>query len=321
MSQRILLTGAAGFVGLHMLAALRAAFPTAQLIAATRPQDSDGRILTHADAVVAFDLLDSPGIAACVARTAPDACVHLAAMADVGASFGQAELVWRANVDGTRALATALMEAPGAPVLIHASSAEVYGLSFRAPLALDEMALLQPANPYAAAKAASDVALGEMALRGLRVVRMRPLNHVGPGQSPRFAVAAFARQVARIAAGQQAPVIRAGALNKARDFLDVRDVCAAYVAALRMAPSLPAGSVFNLASGTPRLMSAVLDDLLRVAEVSAQVETEPAVLRPLDLDRTSCRADAARAQLGWAPAISWDATVADVMAYWLAAEA
>jgi GDP-4-dehydro-6-deoxy-D-mannose reductase len=305
-----------------MLAALRAAYKDALIIAAARPEDTQAAQIENVDSLISFDLLDPEGISACVAQAAPDACVHLAAMADVGASFTQPDLVWRANVDGTRALAAALMRAPNNPALIHAGSAEIYGLSFRAEIGgaapLDETALPRPANPYAASKAAIDAALGEMALRGLRVVRMRPLNHVGPGQSPRFAVAAFARQAARIAAGLQEPVIRAGALNKARDFLDVRDVCAAYIAALNASPA--PGSIFNLASGTPRLMSDVLADLLRAAGVSARVETEAAVLRPLDLDRTTCSALAARVGLGWAPVVPWERTVRDVVSYWLEQE-
>ena len=139
------------------------------------------------------------------------------------------DTAWWANVDGTRALAAALMRHAPECRLLHVSSGEVYGLSFNGGAPLDEGAPLRPANPYAAAKAAADLALGEMALRGLRVVRLRPLNHVGPGQSPRFAVAAFARQIARIEAGAQPPVVRTGALDRARDFLDVRDVCDAYV--------------------------------------------------------------------------------------------
>jgi GDP-4-dehydro-6-deoxy-D-mannose reductase len=181
---------------------------------------------------------------------------------------------------------------------------------------LDESAALRPANPYAASKAAVDVALGEMALRGLRVVRLRPVNHVGPGQSPRFAVAAFARQVALVAAGRQAPVITTGALDRWRDFLDVADVCAAYVRVVDCAESLPVGAVFNLASGMPRRLGDVLADLLAAACVEARIEETAAALRPVDVVRVRCAADAARAALGWAPKVMWAQTLAGTLAYW-----
>jgi GDP-4-dehydro-6-deoxy-D-mannose reductase len=316
MPSRILITGAAGFVGRHLLVALREAWPSATLIAAARRQDLQGAPLTQANITLDFDLLAPASIEACVIQAAPDAVVHLAALADVAASFKNPELVWRANVDGTRALAAALLRTAPHATLVNAGSAEVYGLSFRAPHPLDEAALLQPANPYAAAKAAADIALGEAALRGLHVLRMRPLNHIGPGQSPRFAVANFARQVAAIAAGRQPPLIRTGALNRARDFLDVRDICAAYAAALRHAPGIAPGTIFNLASGTPRLMSAVLADLLQAAGVTAAIETDEAALRPLDLACTTCTAERARDALHWSPRIAWAQTLSDVLRWW-----
>lgn len=306
---RVLVTGAAGFVGRHMLAALREAFPAAELVPAARPADGGGEMRS-------FDLLDPAGIEALVAETRPDACVHLAAMSAVTDSFADPDGVWHANVDGTRALAAALLRhAPGC-LLLHVSSGEVYGLSFRAGVALDEQAAMQPANPYAAAKAAADLALGEMALRGLRVLRMRPLNHLGPGQSTRFAIPAFASQIARIEAGLQPPVIRTGALDRWRDFLDVRDVCAAYVAAIARADVLPAGLALNIASGTLRRMGEVLADMLRLAGVEARVEEAPSALRPTDLPETRCSAARARELLGWAPRREWEDTLQGIIASW-----
>ena len=311
---RVLVTGATGFVGRPQTAALRAAVPPAERVPASRAGEAGGD-----PAVRAFDLMDVAGVAQLVADVRPDACVHLAAAAAVAESFAEPDAAWRANVDGTRALATAVMHHAPECRLLHVSSGEVYGLSFNGGAPLDEAATLRPANPYAAAKAAADLALGEMALRGLRVVRLRPLNHVGPGQSARFAVAAFARQIARIEAGAQPPVVRTGALDRQRDFLDVRDVCDAYVSALERADALPAGTVLNIASGRLRRLGDVLADMLRIAGVRAEVEQEQAALRPTDLAATACSAEAARAALGWAPRRDWDATLAETIASWRAA--
>ncbi len=313
--RRILLTGAEGFVGHHMLAALRTAFPGAHVTAGVRNGQTPPGFV-GADSVAGFDLLSRSSVAALVDAARPDACIHLAAFSDVGGSFADPDAAWAINVDGTRHLAATLLREVPACILLNAGSADIYGLSFQDGGTLDEQAPIRPANPYAAAKAAADIALGEMALRGLRVIRMRPLNHIGPGQSERFAVASFARQVARIAAGLQAPVIEAGSLQSARMFLDVRDVCSAYVAVLRAADTLPQGAVFNLCSDTSRTLRQVLDDLLELSGVAATVRTMPAVVRPLDITSTSCSSAALRGAVGWQPVYAWRDTLTDTLRSW-----
>ena len=311
---RILLTGAGGFVGRHLLPALRAAFPDAVLVAATRGA-GEGR-LPGADEALQLDLDDAASVPDAVAAARPDAVLHLAARADVGSSFRDPMASWRTNLTGTVALAEAVLRvAPAAPFLL-ASSGEVYGLAFRAGTPVAEDTAPNPANPYAASKAAADLAVGEMALRGLRAIRLRPFTHTGAGQTDGFVVAAFAHQIARIEAGQQPAVLRTGALDRWRDFLDVRDVCAAYVAALDRAESLTPGIALNICSGAPRRIGDLLDSLLRLSGVDARVEQEAARLRPTDVERVLGDGTRARATLGWAPVIPWEETLAGVLADW-----
>jgi nucleoside-diphosphate-sugar epimerase len=195
-----------------------------------------------------------------------------------------------------------------------ASSAEIYGLSFRTGTPLDENAHLCPANPYAASKAACDLAVGEMALRGLDAVRLRAFNQTGAGQSASFVVASFARQIARIEAGQQAPVMQVGALDRWRDFLDVQDVCAAYGAALEM--ENVSGRVYNIASGTSRRIGDILAALIARSRSTPAVEVEPVRLRPTDVERVAGNAARAAVELGWAPIVPWDDTLDVVLNDW-----
>lgn len=311
----ILVTGANGFVGRHALPALRAAFPASCLVGAVQRADAD---CSGADRAVVFDLLDPAGLEAVVAATRPDVVLNLAAQAAVPASFADPLATWRVNLMGTLALAEAVMRHAPRALFVQASSAEIYGLSFKAGAALAEDAPFAPANPYAASKAAADVALGEMALRGLRAVRMRPFNQIGPGQTEAFVVPAFARQVARIEAGLQEPVIRTGALDRWRDMLDVRDVAAGYAAAIAQGDRIAPGTAINLASSHPRRVGDILDELIARAGVAVRVETDPGRLRPVDVERAQGDASRAAALLGWAPAIPWERTLSDILDDWRA---
>ena len=311
---RILLTGAGGFVGRHLLVALRAAFPAAVLIGARR-RLAEGPV-PGADETVELNVDEGRGLADLVAEARPDAVLHLAAYADVGASFRNPLAVWRTNVLGTVALGEAVLQAaPDIPFLM-ASSGEVYGLAFQSGQAVTEDVPLAPANPYAASKAAADLAVGEMALRGLRAVRLRAFTHTGTGQADGFAVAAFAHQIARIESGQQPPVVRTGALDRWRDFLDVQDVCAAYVAALSKVETLPPGIAINICSGTPRRIGDILQTLLRLSGIDAAVEQDSARLRPTDVESVQGDPSRARRTLGWAPMVPWEETLASVLTDW-----
>ena len=146
-------------------------------------------------------------------------------------------------------------------------------------------------------------------------------DHLGPAPSAHtdaLVVPAFARQIARIEAGMQEPVINVGALDRWRDFLDVRDVCAAYAAALThdVAP----GTAFNIASGTPRRIGDVLDALLARSSAVVEVRTDAARLRPTDVVKALIEPARAKAALGWAPKIPWDETLDSVLADWRARE-
>jgi GDP-4-dehydro-6-deoxy-D-mannose reductase len=294
--RRILVTGAGGFVGRHLLACLAETHPDAELL------------------TPGFDVTDAEAARQAVAAARPDAVAHLAGVAAPADARRDPDRGWSVNLHGTLHLARAVMaEAPGA-VFLSAGSADAYGASFRSGQPLDETAPLAPQNTYGATKAAADLALGAMAAEGLRAIRARPFNHTGPGQTDAFVVPAFARQVAAIEAGRQAPVMQVGSLDPRRDFLDVRDVCRAY--ALALSAELAPGTVLNLASGTARRIGDVLQALLDLAGVRAELRTDAARLRPSDIAVAHGDAGLARRVLGWEPRIAWQTTLADVLADW-----
>ncbi|HUB11493.1 MAG TPA: GDP-mannose 4,6-dehydratase [Acetobacteraceae bacterium] len=298
--RRILVTGASGFVGRHLLARLAAGFPDAELRCPT------------------FDVRDRGAVEAAIGESRADVCVHLAGIAAPSAARQDSDTAWQVNLHGTLHVADAIQQRLPRCKLLFASSADAYGASFRADRPVSEAAALAPLNLYSATKAAADLALGSMARQGLHVIRLRPVNHTGPGQSAQFVVPAFARQVARIAAGLQPPRIEVGNIDTSRDFLDVRDVCAAYAACVSRADDLPPGTILNIASGEPRRIGDMLTELLLLAGVAADITVDMARVRPDDLQATAADASLARDLLGWAPTVPWRQTLQDVLVDWRA---
>ena len=168
-------------------------------------------------------------------------------------------------------------------------------------------------DEYAATKAAADLALGALAGKGLKCVRLRPFNHTGRGQDEAFVIPAIAMQIARIEAGLQPPVIRVGNLDAERDFLDVRDVVVAYALAVTKASELTPGTIINIASGTARRVRDILEYLLRLSRKPIALEKDEARMRPSDVPRIVGNGERARRLLGWVPEHSFDDTLADVL--------
>jgi len=296
--RRILITGAYGFVGTHLRAALAASFPLTELFA---PR---------------FELTDDAAMGQAVAQADADCVIHLAAIAAAAEARAAPDRAWQVNLHATLALAHAVKAQRADATFLFVSSGDIYGDTFRRGGKLNEEAAPAPLNLYSVTKAAADLALGQMAAEGLRAIRLRAFNHTGPGQSNAFVVAAFAEQIARIAAGRQEPIMRVGALSPERDFLDVRDVCAAYVACVEKTDTIPPGTILNIASGTPRRIGDVLHEMLAIAQQSPKIETASDRLRPTDIACAIGDSSRARELLGWAPVIPWEQTLHDTLQYW-----
>jgi GDP-4-dehydro-6-deoxy-D-mannose reductase len=294
---KILVTGAGGFVGRHLLPQLKADFPAAAIL------ESCG-----------LDVTDRAAVFALFGAHRPDVCVHLAGVAALAEAQADPKRAWDVNLHGSINVAAAILAQAPQCRMIFISSAEVYGASFKPGLALDEAALLAPMNLYAATKAAAEMALGAMSAQGLRLLRLRPFNHTGPGQSEAFVVPAFAGQIARIEAGLAPPVMQVGALTPERDFMDVRDVCRAYSLAVQKFDELPENTVLNIASGKAVRIGEILERLLGLAACQITVAEDPARLRKVEILRAVGNAGAAARMLGWQAEIGLEETLRGVMA-------
>jgi GDP-4-dehydro-6-deoxy-D-mannose reductase len=299
----LLVTGAGGFVGRHLAPALQAAFPAARIIGTSQDADADEN----------FDITDRSQAREIISRLQPDICFHLAGISAIGHARADPRRAWEVNLQGTLNIADAILAAAPACRLIFISSAECYGGSFKPGLPLSEAAALAPMNLYAATKAAAELALGAMTGDGLRLLRLRPFNHTGPGQTEDFVVPAFAGQIARIEAGLAAPEISVGALDPERDFLDIRDVCGAYIASARKLGELANTQIINIASGRAVKIGVILDLLLARAKCGISVRQDPSRLRPVEISRAVGDASRAAESLGWRPRFSLEETLDTVL--------
>jgi GDP-4-dehydro-6-deoxy-D-mannose reductase len=299
---RHLITGLSGFVGPHLAA-----------LFCNRGEKVAGLDLNSRPAV---DILDPDAVRTALGAFEPDRIYHLAGQSQAGRSWQDPEGTFRVNVAGTVNLLRAVAEiVPRARVLL-VSTSEVYGLPGRGGKLLAEEDPLEPQNPYALSKMAAELMAGLAARElDLEVVRVRPAGHLGPGQPLGFVAADLASQVVRIERGEQEPKIQVGNLYAQREFMDVRDVVRAYADLIERGRP---GEVYNLAAGQVLSVRELLETMLDVAGVKAEIVTDPGRLRPHDDQALVLDASRLRRTLGWKAEIPWRQSLLDILQDWRA---
>jgi len=280
----ILVTGARGFVGRHVLERARAA-------------GLDARATNG-------DLCESAVVDAELAAARPRAVVHLAAAPRLGAPWA----ALAADVSMAGALLRGVARhAPDAPVLVAGSAAQ-YGMGARRPLA--ECDATDPISAYGALKSAIERAVLSTPLReDVRVIFTRSFNHIGPGQGADAPAGQWARQVvdAEAAGGG---TVRTGDLSAVRDFLDVRDVADAYIALVRSS----ADGVVNVCSGVGVPVARVAEALVRHSSVAVALQVDPSLVRAVDPPYVVGDPALLRELTGWSPRVSLERSAEDLLA-------
>lgn len=292
MEGPILVTGAGGFVGRHLLTEL-----------------GDAAVPTDAD------VTDPAAVAQALTEAKPQAIVHLAALSSVADSWGATAEVWRVNVLGTVTVLQAVKLGSSEARVLFASTGQVYGVAKESPTPED--AAIAPISPYAASKAAAEIAGAQAREDGLDVVIARAFQHEGPGRDERFAIGSWTRQIAELET-TGGGALKVGDLSGKRDITDVRDVVRAYRALLD--PSVPA-EAYNVSSGSVVSMQEIVEKLVAMAQVPIDIEVDPSRSRPTDLPVVCGDASKLAAATGWKPRIPLDQTLAEALEHTRAAVA
>ena len=260
------------------------------------------------------DLTDAEAVEKLLTETRPKHIYHLAAQSFVPESFDDPWGTLRNNIKMQLNIILSMIKLDLDARLLVVGSAEVYGPVSPDEIPLDEDQPLRPPSPYSVSKVAQDMlGLQYYLSHSLDIVRVRPFNQIGPGQSKRFVAPAFASQIAAIEAGLQEPAVYVGNLEAQRDFTDVRDMVEAY--RLLMVHG-KAGEVYNVGTGEAHSIQELLNILLHYTHAPVEVRTDPALMRPVDVPIIVCNPAKVQAATGWKPAYAFEQTLLDILNDW-----
>jgi len=314
MAQKILITGITGFAGYYLAKHLLET--TNDYIYGTTLTPADKKEIADSEKLhlVQIDLTDPQKVSQAVADIRPDVVYHLAALTSPGESFTAPSETITNNIASQVHILEAVRQAKLTKTkILIISCAEVYGLVDPKDIPTNENAPLRPASPYAVSKIAQDfLGLQYHLSHEMHIVRVRPFNHIGPRQAPRFVIASFAKKIAEIERGNQT-VLTVGNLSTRRDFTDVRDMVKAYVLAIEKGES---GEVYNLGSQVSYSIEEVLAKLLSYAKKDITVQVDKELFRKGDIQELLCDVSKFTRLTGRKPTISLDQTLKETLDYW-----
>ena len=296
----VLITGQAGFVGQHLVSSIAAHVQWASRFPAPRTPD--------------YDLLLPETIDRCLAEVNPDAVIHLAGQTSVPKAIANPAETLQVNLLGTLNLLQALKRNGFRGVFLYVSSGDIYGRVAESNMPITENEPPRPQNPYAVSKAAAELlCLQWSRVEPWRILIARPFNHIGAGQRPDFVISEIARQILAIKRGRQSPRLQLGDIDVSRDFLDVSDVIAAYMALLASGAN---GEIYNVCTGHEFVVRELAETMLSLAGVTATIERDPARFRPADQRRVAGDNAKLRAATSWQPHITINESLQTVLRDW-----
>ncbi len=313
--KKVLITGITGFAGYYLAKyLLEKTYHT--LIGTYHSDSSLSKVEDLRDKVHFYplDLTDKSAVFDLIEEIKPDEIYHLAAQTSTADSLADPERTLITNIFPELYMFEALKKTGlfNTRILI-VSTSEVYGMVSPHDLPIDEETPLRPLNPYAVSKVAEDLlGLQYFYVDKLQIIRVRPFNHTGPRQQPKFVLPMFAKQIVEIEKGQKEPMLRVGNLQVKRDFTDVRDIVRAYT--LLMEKGVP-GEVYNVGSGRSVKIQDLLDILLSLTDKVIEIEEDPQLFRKIEVLEVVCDHSKLTQLAGWKPQIPLERTLSDTLDY------
>jgi GDP-4-dehydro-6-deoxy-D-mannose reductase len=312
---RALVTGASGFVGGHLAEHLIA---EGDLVVGLSASGHWPRALAHLGQSIRlerFNLVEQgeAELVELIRRKQPEVIYHLAAQSNPQGSLADPRGTWALNLGGSLNLLEAVKASGQSPRVVLVGSGVCYGNPAPEWIPVAECCPLRPPNPYAASKAAVDMlGIQHYLTHATDVVVVRPFNHAGPRQSPRYVLAALALQVAEVEVGQR-DCLEVGNLDVIRDFTDVRDVARAY---RLVAQHGRAGEIYNLGTGQGTKIAVALEQLQSIARAPVPIRVDAARVRSSDQLLLIANAGKLRAAVGWEPRYEIEQTLTDMLAFY-----
>lgn len=315
-AKKILVTGGSGFAGSHLLEYLLE--NTHHSLFGTYLTRESLENLPDSLKNVNFkklDLIKEKETSSLIEEIRPDYIFHLAGFASTSKSFHSPWETIGNNMKAQLNLLEAIRKSELFDTsIVVISSADIYGKVTDEELPIKETAELRPSSPYSVSKIGQDfLALQYFNSYGIKTIRLRPFNHIGPRQSPDFVVSSFAKKIAEIEKGKIEPVLSVGNLEPKRDFTNVKDMVKGYWMAMEKGAP---GQVYNLGSGVSYKIEEILTMLLSLTEKKISVKQDESLLRPVDNQELRCDSSKFKKLTGWTPEISIEKTLQQTLDYW-----
>jgi len=315
----VLITGATGFTGSHLSEyCINKGY---EVFGLTRGRYHQYTFIEHIKdkiKLIEGDLSDINSIKKCLEESEPEVVLHLGAMTSVPLSWRAPKTTIDTNTLGTLNLLESIRQSKYDPKILNISTSEEYGLVYPDEVPIKETNPLRPISPYAVSKVASDF-LGYQYFMsyGMKVIRLRPFNIIGPRGGQEIVTANFATQIAQIEKGIREPYVEVGNLKSIRDFNDVRDIVRAYDIAK---DKCEYGEVYNICSQKGINIHCLLRKMIALSKISENKVVEfkqiDDRMRSSDVDNLIGDSTKFRKKTGWKPEYNLEQSILNVLQYW-----